>query len=216
MDSKQLIKEKVRLTRKKTDFNNLAQAYQGRVLDIESNKIIIRAVKVIKDLNLSLGKGIQVIYVNDAKGIHYFKSQILNIDDPIIQVNKPNLIQKSQRREFVRVKYETDVEFSPISYKGENLTHLEDKKGIGQMVDLSAGGICFISDIELIKELVIELRVTLGEDDFQILGEIVRVIEKEEGYEIGVKFDLENKRIADQISNFVFQEQIRQRRKNAK
>lgn len=164
-------------------------------------------------MNLRSKKILQVVYVDNAKGIYSFKSRILNLDDPIIEVDKPNQLQKYQRRKFVRIKYETDIKFSPISYKGENLTHLEDKKGTGQMVDLSAGGICFTSDIKLMEQLVIELRFTLGDNYLQILGEIVRVIEREESYEIGVKFELENKKVVDQISNFVFQEQIKQRGK---
>lgn len=210
METKQLIKKEVKLRQPNTDFNDLSETTPGQVEEIIEDELVINLEEAsdfeVEDL-------IQVIYVDNVKGIHYFNTEVKNKDELIIKMQVPEQLQKFQRRNYLRVQYETEIEFSPISYKGENLTHLEEKKGFGKMIDISAGGICFISDIELMKELVIEIRFELGEKQFQVLGEVVRVIVQEEEYEMGIKFDLRSEKVENQISNFVLQQQIKNRRR---
>ncbi|MCK8824423.1 flagellar brake protein [Fuchsiella alkaliacetigena] len=214
MHTSQFVNKRVKLREPDVDFTDLSAAIKGQVTEKEDDEL---SIKLKKELDSGIKDVIQVIYVNNAKGIHYFNGRITTIggDRKLIKVRCPEKAQKHQRRQAVRVKYKTEVEFSPVSYQGKNLTHLEDKKGTGQMIDISAGGICFSSDIKLLKDLVVELSFNLEEEPYQVLGEIVRIIETEEGYEMGVKFHHNLKSVENNISNFVLQQQLRNRRQKA-
>ncbi|MGM0472295.1 MAG: flagellar brake protein [Bacillota bacterium] len=213
MELEDLIKQEVGITKEVSDFDDLSDTCSGRVLDIQDKELIIRSVDAIAELGLQIGDQLQVLYTDQARGIYYFRNQVRNLDQPRIKLQRLEELQKYQRRDFVRVNYQTEIKFSPISYQGENLTHLEEKQGLGEMVDISAGGLCFIAGIELMEELVIELNFELAGEAFQVLGKVVRVIEQEEGYELGVQFDIKDKSVRDRISSFVFQQQIKQRRR---
>jgi c-di-GMP-binding flagellar brake protein YcgR len=201
-----LLDKEVKIRKPEAEFDNLSEAPFAQIDEIKEEKVIIICEK---GLNFETDDLIQIIYIDNAKGIHYFNTEVKEIDNSVIKVRAPEFIQRYQRRQYLRVKYKTEIEFRPVSYQGENLTHLEEKKGLGQMVDISAGGVRFTSDIELLEGLVIETSFELGDSFFQNLGEVVRIIEKEdEVYEMGIKFDLKSKKVENQISNFALKQQI--------
>ncbi|SJZ33953.1 flagellar brake protein [Selenihalanaerobacter shriftii] len=210
MDINHLVNKKLNFRKPAVDFSDLSDTIRCQILEIKNERLI---VQLSNDLDLTSGKLVQMVYIDNAQGIYYFNTEIVSVEMPLIKLKLPNKIQNYQRRQFVRVEYQTEIEFSPVSYQGENLTHLEDKKGHGQMIDISGGGICFKSDIKLLEELVIDLRFRLNENDFEILGEVVRVLKKGDEYEIGIKFDILSSKVEDQISNFVLQQQIKNRRR---
>jgi c-di-GMP-binding flagellar brake protein YcgR len=201
-----LLDKEVKIRKPEAEFDNLSEAPFAQIDEIKEEKVIIICEK---GLNFETDDLIQIIYIDNAKGIHYFNTEVKEIDNSVIKVRAPEFIQRYQRRQYLRVKYKTEIEFRPVSYQGENLTHLEEKRGLGQMVDISAGGVCFTSDIELLEGLVIETSFELGDSFFQNLGEVVRIIEKEdEVYEMGIKFDLKSKKVENEISNFALKQQI--------
>ncbi|KXS44470.1 MAG: hypothetical protein AWU54_740 [Candidatus Frackibacter sp. T328-2] len=200
----------INLRKPKDDFSDLTKTAIGQLTEVKEDEFII---KLKGDLDFKISDAIQVIYIDSSQGVHYFTTEIKSREEEIIKLKLPDIINRRQRRQFVRVEYKTDIQFSPVSYQGENLTHLEEKKGAGQMVDISGGGICMLSDIRLLKGLVVELNFSLKGEEFKILGEVVRIMDREEDYEMGVKFDFKSSKIENQISNFVLKQQIINRRR---
>lgn len=213
MEKEELLEKEVKVRQPTTDFNNLSETTNGKVEEANEDEL---KISLTEGLDFTVEDLIQIVYVDNVKGIYYFNAEVNLVEDSTFKLEPPEEIHRLQRRKYLRVNYETDIDFSPISYQGESLTHLEEKKGFGQMKDISAGGICFSSNIELLEGMVIELRFELREQKFQVLGEVVRSLEKEENYEMGIKFDLRSEKVENDISNFVLQQQIKSRRKQAK
>jgi hypothetical protein len=123
----------------------------------------------------------------------------------IIAMVLQNLFKReNNKRKFVRHPAEI-----PIEYELEG-----DVSDSTQMTrNISFGGLCFQSPVQLEKDMIIQLRFTSLNPDFRIRGRIAWSASKGDSYDVGVEFmDQGDARLAKIIEEIIqiknFQKQV--------
>jgi hypothetical protein len=110
----------------------------------------------------------------------------------------------NEKRKFVRHPAEIPIEYELAGTVSES-THMTK--------NISFGGLCFQSPVNLEKETIIELRFTSLNPDFRIKGRIAWSAQKGDHYDVGVEFlDQGDARLAKIIEEIIhiknFQKQV--------
>ncbi|MFD2613768.1 PilZ domain-containing protein [Paenibacillus gansuensis] len=109
----------------------------------------------------------------------------------LLELAAPELLYTSQNRRFPRA---TLTDKLPIRCEIIGLRKKEQTGGtafLGQMVDISGGGLSFFCSNKLFYPLLLRMRFHLPvyEDGFEVTGEVVRVTSQSgKGYRIAVEF----------------------------
>ena len=130
-------------------------------------------------LQLKNGTQIKIILFLDGQGYKY-PSTILNcfeVPVPMCLVKKPVDSFVVEKRAWVRISVNMGVHYSLLNQTSSKMT-------LGQIMNISAGGILLVtSDRLMVGE---KLRITLNLDNYgviEVLGNVVRVIPKQIGDE---------------------------------
>lgn len=119
--------------------------------------------------------------------------------------DKPEKVQKIQKREFVRVKTS-----QPLVVRLPHVEEISESMLFGNSVDLSGGGICILLDrpLEIGSSVSVELDNIPGIGLFNVAVTVVRCVEFEEKgnkeYHVGAKFNHINPKIQDKLVNYIF------------
>lgn len=144
------------------------------------------------------------------KGKSYmFKTIIVNrrLDPfPILVINKPTKFTEIQRRQWVRVPTKLVLRFREIG-SGQNI-----EPYIGETLDISGGGLLFITHDPVEAEQLIELEIGLpGRTPLFCKAKIIRVVEKPKKEGGTSKVILEYTEISegqrDRIVSYIFEKQ---------
>lgn len=153
-----------------------------------------------------------------------------NLFSVVVEMNSQ--LEKFQRREYYRLECTLDMRYYDITEEDaqqktaeeifdylrvqDNLYEIEKS---GTVVDISGGGIRFISDRENLidSNILIEVRL-IGEKidkQFFIVGKIIDstqvITEKHTKYENRVRFLLKDNKVREEIIRYIFDEERRQR-----
>lgn len=139
---------------------------------------------------------------------------------------------KLQRREFYRLKCLLDIRYVPVSqeeaqdFTVEELFRMYQREGKAESwreataMDISGGGIRFVSREELTAKEQILIRFTLQNtlmrQEFELLGSVLftKVLEDSTTrFEVRAKFDLEDERAREQIIRYIFEEERKNRKR---
>lgn len=193
--------------------------YLTRVMDINDKAIKIMAPSYKGEVvPLRINTPLAVIYIGD-KAMYAFYSVILErFKDPIpgFVIKLPKNVERIQRREFVRLEITLKFRYRILDQEliTDELDESAEFDKEGYVIDLSAGGVRFYSKEKLEKNASLIIKFDIDEfanDEF--LANVVRVKQKELGYEIGVAFESLSPVIQDRIISWIFDKQREFRRK---
>ncbi len=199
----------------------VAKTYKTRLEDPRSPSEIIvhKPYEQSVEINLSKDINYQLLFFTKA-GLMQFKGKVVeDVDVDGIVCVKLELLNKGkkiQRREFFRYTMNTAFPIFRKNIKGKfniNRAHL------GIINDIGAGGLRFVSNVELQKGEVINIQLPL-EDEYFIGNCRVLYIDKTPEasiykYQYRVKFDDLSEDEKEEIVQFIFNEQKKTLASNA-
>lgn len=157
---------------------------------------------------LKLGQAATII-INDRAGMLSATTRVLGRQRepiPVIFVELPEEFDNmAQRREFVRLEISLPIRFSLLTDKAAQGPYEP-----GTTLDLSAGGVCFLSRLQLEEGQLLNLCLNLGDGEFSCRAQVVRGSRAEAGvqnYATAVKFIEITDNLRDHIVGFVFAKQ---------
>ncbi|MEQ8173485.1 MAG: flagellar brake protein [Syntrophomonadaceae bacterium] len=156
---------------------------------------------------LKLGQTATII-ISDRSGMLSATTKVLGRQRepiPVVFVELPEEFDSvAQRREFVRLEISLPVWFSIVGKAPEGACEP------GTTIDLSAGGVCFISRLKLEAGQMLGLCLNFGDGEFSCKAQVVRCRRTEVGslnYTVAVKFIEITDNLRDHIVGFVFAKQ---------
>ena len=157
------------------------------------------------------GTSLDVIFCDDISA-YSFSTVIIKrfaIPIPTFIIEYPNMINKVQRRHFVRVPI-----VAPLEY------HILEKDGLskpfkGSMIDLSGGGILFKSKDNLTEKTVIIVKTRIGAVNTELSAVVIRSLKEEETdfYKISAEFCEITENTRDKIIRYSLDVQREMRKK---
>ena len=153
-------------------------------------------------------------------GIYSFNGQIIGKDDklqiPIMVVKPHTEMTKMQRRTFFRIKCNCNIKYRSLDQAVINQAVSGFKNAI--IIDLSGGGMCILGDQKIEKNILLECVIML--ENNQEVTTICKVInskkderEQSRNWKSSLMFHTISERSREKVINFVFQEQMKFRRK---
>lgn len=181
--------------------------YASRVMDVTKKEIELMAPTEKGELVPIRRKTKVTIDYIGQRAMYRFDSIITRrFRDPVagIAIKKPRRVERIQRREFVRLEINIPIKYRLSVEEGEPE---EFKKSY--TIDLSGGGLRFISDEKLPEDEFLEIRLGMDRVNEVIFGKIARVAQTEDndGYEIGLEFKSLSPATQDEIVSWIFNKQ---------
>lgn len=181
--------------------------YPSRIEEVRA-KTLLTAIPMRAGVVLPIHSGevlnIHFIYKDE---VYSFETLVLGrrlIPIPVLELSRPSEIKKIQRRRYVRLRVNFDVDFRLVN-------SIEPGYDKGMTVDISGGGLQFTTKKELSVDDIIELRVSLpGRYPLETLARVVRVEKsnpKTTNYSIGAEFENLRESQRDLVIAFVFEKQ---------
>ena len=165
-------------------------------------------VKLSKNMEYSIVfKTPKGIFKNFMKVKEYFSEG----NNKYVRIKLSDKTQKLQRREGYRLEVSTEIDFDIVKEKIEE-TFFSEKPLLfkGESVDISNGGIKFLSDKELEEGDLIKIKFTLGEKILSSIGVILHLETLENknfNYEYKLKFQIIDTDSKEYISKYIFDKQ---------
>lgn len=149
----------------------------------------------------------------------------------LLAVELKTKLSKYQRREYYRMPCLMEMQFYSISDEEAALPTTNEifesirsadfylRQQFGNMLDLSGGGVRFVSDVELEKESRILCALHLDEENadrqFFVMGKVLSCTKsenEEEQYETRVQFVFKDVKVRESIIQYIFEEERKVRR----
>lgn len=182
---------------------------QSLIQDIYDDSFLMM-VPTIDGHILYLTQGDEVMIWLKVDNTRYaFESVVLNekveSDITYLELQKPQKLVPSNRRNFVRIKTLLSINYQII--KNEEINNWEkiEPHDEASIIDLSGQGLGLALKLPLPKDVMMVLRIRLEHNNVvvKVLGKVVRS-EKHAGlYKIGAKFENISERQQDQVMKYV-------------
>ena len=148
----------------------------------------------------------------DEAAVYSFEGKIMQkiaVPIPMLVLELPDSVDKVQRRNFVRVPASYPVSFRSVTKEGLSDFHK------GTMLDLSGGGLRFLTKEPVENKSLLYVFLTLPKGDLQTPVRVCRSekIEDSKHYRVSVEFHDISERERDQIIHCVFDIQRSMRKK---
>lgn len=190
------------------------ESYRSLIMNLDDDEIKINIpVSEGKYLVLNVGEEVEVFRYSSTKICYKFFCKVVSrgIENNIgyYILGNPYDIRKAQRRKNFRAQY-----FKKIFYK--SMTN-EEKDGTisykeGQIIDLSAGGMKVVLSKSVEKGDILLIKITIGEEELEIKGIVVREENNLDGYKTcGISFVEITESQCDKIIKELFEIQRQQR-----
>jgi c-di-GMP-binding flagellar brake protein YcgR len=187
-------------------------SYRSRVEEVGARLLSVGALYEKGEV-IPLREGTKVmITFCDELSAYEFEAEIMQriaVPVPILVLELPDIITKIQRRSFVRVPVTYPVTFRRVN--GEGLSDLHK----GTMLDLSGGGMNFLTEELLEKGSLLYVQLGLPNGDIQTPVRVCRTEKTEDNkrYRVTTEFSDLSERERDQIIRCVFERQRAMRKK---
>lgn len=215
------IGEKLEICLIDKDNNDKSPYYSVKLQNIRKNEIIEVDLPMLgtQIFSFKINQIIRVT-ITQEDGIYSFSGEIIeNNDDakiPVMVIKLQSEIIKNQRRSFFRIKCNCNIKYKIIENESVNQYKNEFKNAA--IIDLSGGGMCISCNQKIDKNILLECVIML-ENNQEIVA-ICKVIKSKkdeesqsEVWKIGLVFHAISERSREKLINFVFQEQLKLRRK---
>lgn len=196
------------------EITKLFSDYEGIIEELTEERVGLRfqppaqAPEIDSNILLSIGEN---------SGVKLYSCTVSTVEDDAettyLRCTNPKLIDTLQRRQYSRVDINAiatvSVDLSPdLAKEIPDQTLLCD----GTIVNLSAGGMLLRSGQPLPTRELLGFCFELPRfGPVDVLGEVIRIIDKQEGYEMGINFvDVENW-LEDELVHYIFQLEIGQK-----
>lgn len=184
---------------------------RSRIEDITENRIMAAMPRDNKGVPVIPEAGEQMLCKVAGEGCFYrFMAKFIDkgMDGhlPVWYIQKPELVQKVQNREFVRVSVDYPLIIRPLDENGA----LGDMK-FARMTDISGGGLAVTFDEELpvMSKAVLELDNIPGVGMLRITGQVMRCTKLKyvsgDMYQVGLKFLDVSRLHQNKLIKFVFE-----------
>ncbi|MDN5293814.1 MAG: hypothetical protein PWQ91_1798 [Eubacteriales bacterium] len=202
------INQKVELHIKLGEF---AGIYPSRIEEISDRVILLAApIKKGRVLPVETGTPVEVCFARQ-NCFYCFASVVSGMvreKVPLVVVQKPEKIERVQRRRFVRFEVRLPVKF----YLLDNQYNPLPPQLEGFTVNISGGGILLATEAEV--KIGDQLQLEIAFPDGTIIEAVGRVVRLQEVWEdrkainyAGIEFILLSSRDQDTITRFIFQQQ---------
>jgi len=184
--------------------------YKSIVQDVKEEEFVINMP--VEDgvyLTLKSRDKIVIDYFSEDGFYYEFEAEIISrlIENnmPMYRISKPDKAIKIQRRDFVRVSLTEHA-----VYKKYDNKKCEWHEGL--LLDLSGGGLRLKAKEKIERGEKIIIKISCGNDSYEILGKIVRCDKSQDGeYICGIQFKEIDERKRDKIVQKVFSVMRKQR-----
>jgi len=186
--------------------------YKTRIEDV-GDRILSLGAPFERGVVVSLREGTKVkLTYWDKTAAYSFEGKVLRriaVPVPMFVVELPNSVTKVQRRSFVRVPALYPVTFYSVTKEGLSDLHQ------ATMIDLSGGGMCFLTEDRVESKALLYIHLTLPNGDLQTPVRVcwVNKVEDSKRYMVAVEFQDLLERERDRIIICVFEIQRAMRKK---
>ena len=183
---------------------------QSLIQDIYDDSFLI-LVPTLNGQAVYFAAGDEVMVWLKVKNARFaFKSVVLNKkeqdDIKYVELQKPQKLVSSDRRNFVRIKTLLLVNYRIISNEEiDNWENIEPFRA-APLIDLSGQGLSLALNLPLLKgvKLVLSIRLENLNVVVKALGKVVRSEKNATGYKVGIEFENISERKQDQVVKYVF------------
>lgn len=159
-------------------------------------------------------KDVVLVLYHPTMGQLLHQAKVKNIYNKWVWFTKLDIIKKVQIRHETRVPFRVSLFINKIYI--DNFDPFVLKKQLFmQTIDLSANGIKLYTDIKLPLNLQLALEIPLDDEAIPGIAKIIRVEEKDDGYEYGCKLIMPDYN-QDKVRKYVFKLQIEERKRKRK
>jgi len=195
----------------------LATRYPSRIENIDEDLLTLAGpIKNRRPLYVPAGSYVDVWYWDNVAIYTFRASVVQSVHDkvPLLVLNKPDNIERVQKREFVRVQCSLNV---LLRYKNKEG---QEQELLCRTRDVSAGGMMLVltKPAHLKKDDEVSLRFELKEETYELTGRIVWNDWElgSDGIErniLGVQFTGLDEKVRLKLIKFVYQRQIEHRQR---
>lgn len=165
----------------------------------------------------ALSQQLIIQYTRTGDGVYTIPVQVLEVDEisRIINVLHTNVFNRQQFRDFVRMQVDL-----PLQCRLLHRTKATKNSPLGALIsncailDISGGGMAFVSDEELKSEDRLSLSFTLSGKKYVLKGDVIGVVKRERRGDVRYKHHIEFKDInradSDAIVRHIFEKQREQ------
>lgn len=191
----------------KSDIQDVTESYVGISIPVKNGSY------------LPLSKGDKV------EGLYYFEKEVYRFNTfvigrkidkiLIIMLQIPKTLKITQRRNFVRLPINVDLDCALIN-KRKSLNNIGDNQFVffkAATIDISGGGVQLVAKekLQYYDELLITLPM-IGEN-ITVSGKVVRISKIYDKYKYGITFQKIDNRLRENIIKFIFETMREQRRR---
>jgi len=186
--------------------------YKTRIEDV-GDRILSLGAPFERGVVVSLREGTKVkLTYWDKTAAYSFEGKVLRriaVPLPMFIVELPNSVTKVQRRSFVRVPALYPVTFHSVTKEGLSDLHQ------ATMIDLSGGGMCFLTEDRVESKALLYTHLTLPNGDLQTPVRVcwVNKVADSKRYMVAIEFQDLLERERDRIIICVFEIQRAMRKK---
>ena len=212
--------------------------YKSQVHDItEDGELeITMPIENEKLVLLSLGIRYEFVFYTSTglyHGIGQIKERYKRDNIYVLLIELHSQLRKFQRREYYRYPCLLDTQFYLVSiedvdtkttdeiFDGLRDEHFYEKQKQGMILDLSGGGVRFVTDEKLEEDSYILLIIRLCNDimdkQYFIIGHVLEsspMKNRQGKYETRVQFIFREKKVQEEIIRYIFEEERKGRQKN--
>jgi hypothetical protein len=189
--------QSVEITIAKTTGDNNGQSEQlsflASIEERNNEKMVLRFNEnAAPYFNLFRTGKLITIHTGRSDGIFNFKSKILSRSQSNLKVTveTPKVLSSSDRRGGPRVPLTVPIVYRVLSFKDQQLSHLADKVGLGESLDLGKGGILLLTDLKLPVGMTLLIEFTLDDNPISLVGVVKRSSQNKlnNQFSVGIKF----------------------------
>jgi len=205
-------------------YNEEGNIYKSLVQGVGDRTFSIQTpTKMGRTLFLRRGDNVKVSYF-DQEGRYFFDSVIVgrSREDnvPLYRLQIPDQMQRVQKRNFVRVDIITEIKYQKLVAEKNGGDIIEDGPvRRASTLDLSGGGIKFISKEKLQKHSLVSIEIKVSdwskkEKCIKALAKVLRVAQSEiqrGEWIVGASFEQINERDRDMLISYIFRKDLKRR-----
>lgn len=220
--------------------SDISVVYRSKVLDVKENGNVEISMPTEKGRLVLLTLGVRYEFVFFSRGglyraIAQVKERYKKDNIFMLEIELRSQLEKFQRREYYRYPCIMNFDYylltkEEAAYGSGEAIYIQIRNGAfpdkteqtGQIIDLSGGGVKFVTKEEVLPEQYLLMELCLRSDEvnrkYYIVGTVISSQKTTRGdkkcYEIRVKFLIEDNNIREEIIKYIFEEERKTRQRS--